>query len=91
MKKKFSICIAAVGMTVVSAFSYKSFCIDADHFDLLTENVEALTNDESSGTRYKCYSSTHYKENACVVFCDDCKMHRHQTDDLFCTHDWCYR
>lgn len=90
MKKKISICIAAAGIIVASAFSYRSFYLDAEQSDLLLENVEALTDGES-GTRYKCYSSVHYKENSYVITCNDCKLHRNLTDDLLCFHDWCYR
>lgn len=44
---------------------------------------------DADGSRYKCYTSTHYEEGASVVICSTCEEKDDATDDLFNRHDWC--
>ena len=59
--------------------------------DIQMANVDALVSGESDadGSRYKCYTSTHYEEGASVVICSTCEEKDDATDDLFNRHDWC--
>lgn len=81
--------IAAAVVAAVGISAYLGF--RPDPTPALTElqlaNAEALTNDEGTGTRYKCYTSTHYEECSSVIICSTCEENDNATDDLFNFHD----
>jgi len=90
MKKKRWLIAMAMVVGISGYFGVKSMVASDSVSMLQLSNVEALVGGEGD-KRYKCYSSTHYKDGARVIMCDTCEAEEDQTDDLFCFHDWCYR
>lgn len=94
MKKKVFMmlpCIAAIA--IVSGYgsikTYQSHTYDK--YDLLTANVEALSDTESNGVRIKCYTSLTYEAGASVVKCTTCKSVSNYTDKWYNIHDYCFQ
>lgn len=91
MNKKIFVPLVAAAVVAMGYVGYGAYNSQSEEDALLLENVEALTRGEGAGTRYKCYSSIHYKEGSFVVECSTCESVKNHTDDLLCIHDWCYR
>lgn len=89
MKKKFfSFGLLAAAATI----GFLNAPTSVEEFSALElANIEALTRDEASADKYKCYTSFHYEKGASVVDCTTCELLEDKTDALFNFHDWCYK
>ena len=66
--------IAAVTVAAVGVSAYLGFRPDpaSSLTELQLANTEALSKGEGTGTRHKCYTSTHYEECSSENICSTC-------------------